>query len=129
MKKLALQLMTILLIAACIFGIFPVLATTTGSADEIVTETQTGVNASYAKWKVSKKYFALSYTMNIAETYPLSNGCCGIVFGDNDSYACVYIAYNYDSATQPTKLVCSKEVRFGPWWKGDEAHGYKYRKN
>lgn len=77
-------------------------------------------------WRVTRDYFAVSYTMTLNRTMGSSsdNGCCGLVLGGNDSIqdgnGCAYIPY--DKVTGSTREVGSQannynpSVAFGPWW-------------
>ena len=96
------------------------------SADEIKT-----VDAScpedanekvvHGQWTITKKYFAVSYSMNyVAEAGKKgNNGCNGITLGDNDSTGCVFIPYG-DSGE---KKAPNKIIWFGPWWNGSSPFG------
>lgn len=72
---------------------------------------------------VTKKYFAVSYTM-IASKYAgavSDNGCCGLMFGDNEynnDDNCIFIPY--DGGTTDTQRIIGiwdgAKVVFGKWW-------------
>lgn len=100
------------------------MAAMTVSADEIQTETKTGVVDESNKWTVTEKYFAVSYTMKLDENLGQAgdNGCCGIVLGGSDGYACLFIPY--DTVVDGVRK-CNKQVKFGPWWSDANGGAYK----
>ena len=96
------------------------------SADEIKTvdascPADANEKVVHGQWTITKKYFAVSYSMNyVAEAGKKgNNGCNGITLGDNDSTGCVFIPYG-DSGE---KKAPNKIVWFGPWWNGDSPFG------
>ena len=103
------------------------------SADEIKTVDASGgttvaSNKSNAtQWTITKKYFAVSYTMNYAaeaglvETDVKDNGCNGIILGGSDAVGCVFLPYD---GVNGTKKTANKVLKFGPWWNQD-AFGAK----
>ncbi|MGM9637620.1 MAG: NPXTG-anchored protein [Eubacteriales bacterium] len=121
MKKIVSTLITAALSAAMCLS----MAAMAVSADEIQTETKTGFADESNKWTVTEKYFAASYTMKLDENLgqPGDNGCCGIVLGGSDGYACLFIPYDtVDGAPK-----CNKQVKFGPWW--SNSNGGAFQKN
>ena len=98
------------------------------SADEIKTVDATGGEAVASnkskgdQWTITKKYFAISYTMNYAakagkvEGEVKDNGCNGIILGGGDGVGCVFLPYDGVDGNQKT---ANKALRFGPWWNTD----------
>ncbi len=105
MKRVISIILTIAMIAT--FAAFGV------SADEIATvdaSSATGEKSNYTEFTVTKKYFAVEYTMKDYqhEGNAGDNGCCGIVLNGGDSNGCMFIPY--DGCT-PNNC-----IKFGPWW-------------
>ena len=126
MKKLAMTLLAFVLSLTCISGILAASAETS----EIQVEKHTGA-AQYAelnKWTVTKKYFAVSYTMTLTEHPGKAgdNGCCGIVLGGNDSYECVFIPH--DTPKGETDPACNGILKIGPWWTTNDGGALSIRK-
>ena len=98
------------------------------SADEIKTVDATGGEAAASnlskgdQWTITKKYFAVSYTMNYAakagkvDGDTKDNGCNGIILGGADSVGCVFLPYDGVDGNQKT---ANKVLKFGPWWNTD----------
>ncbi len=90
------------------------------SADEIQTvdaSCESGEKANATEWTVTKKYFAIQYTMKDYqhEGDTGNNGCCGIIINGSDGEACVFIPY--DGATP------NNQIKFGPWWDNTKTYG------
>lgn len=99
--------------------------TNVSAKDEIKTIYAYGATGGEASWEsgdiatVTKKYFAVSFTMNAAEYagIPTDNGCCGLMFGNTDD-TCVFIPYDGDTTDTQRKIGIwgSARVMFGKWW-------------
>ena len=89
------------------------------SADEIKTiDASAPADAEAVKADqvtITKKYFAVSYTMNYAAKAGKegNNGCNGLILGGSDAVGCVFLPY--DAVVDGQKTPNGK-VRFGPWW-------------
>ena len=92
------------------------------SADEIKTvDASAPADAEAVKADqvtITKKYFAVSYTMNYAEKAGKegNNGCNGLILGGGDSVGCVFLPYDGKADGQKT---ANKVLKFGPWWNTD----------
>lgn len=126
MKKILSLILAIMMIATLALSV---------SADEveIVTKKVAGATDGNASWAgndkeftVTKKYFAVSYTMKAAlkAGVDADNGCCGLTFGDGDPDVddnAIFIPYDHGDGTNRI-LGCwwgdtnHPYVRFGPWW-------------
>ena len=92
------------------------------SADEIKTiDASAPADAEKVKADevtITKKYFAVSYTMNYAAKAGKegNNGCNGIILGGSDAVGCVFLPYDGKADGQKT---ASGKLKFGPWWNKD----------
>lgn len=129
MKRIISLILAIMMIAS--FAVASV------SADEIKTVEAKGATNGEASWEagdiatVTKKYFAVSFTMKAAEHAGIldDNGCCGLMFGANDDN-CVFIPYDGGNTdTQRTiGIDGAAKVCFGKWW-GDPDFGAQNKEN
>ena len=98
------------------------------SADEIKTvDASAPADAEAVKADqvtITKKYFAVSYTMNYAEKAGKdgNNGCNGIILGGGDGVGCVFLPYD---GVKDGQKVANKALRFGPWWPSETDFGKK----
>lgn len=101
---------------------------------KITTTTVAGATDGNASWagndkefKVTKEYFAVSYTMKASTKAGVAgdNGCCGLTFGDgddnNDNNAAIFIPYDGSDGTNrllghTADGAQCPVVRCGPWW-------------
>lgn len=106
----------------------------------VITKTVAGATDGNASWAgnsseftVTKKYFAVSYTMTAALKAGIAadNGCCGLTFSDGDPEtddSAIYLPYDGTDGTSRI-LGCWWDdtnhpyVRFGPWWGSNPAFG------
>ncbi len=115
MKRIISLILAIMMIAS-----FAVLSV---SADEIKTIDATGGAAGENKTglvaTVTKKYFAVSYTMVAASAAGAKNdnGCCGLYFNDIDDN-CIFIPYE-EAGTDTQRglgIWGGPKVVYGKWW-------------
>lgn len=65
---------------------------------------------------ITKKYFAVSYTMNYAAKAGKegNNGCNGLILGGRDGVGCVFLPYDGKADGQKTATRLSDSVLGGP---------------
>ena len=100
------------------------------SADEIKTADAScpedqAEKGNVSEWKITKKYFAVSYTMKLDAKAGKTgnNGCNGITLGEGEgSTGAGFIFLPYDGEADGQKT-CNKMLRFGPWWDAANPFG------
>ncbi len=116
MKKVLSLILAIVMIAMLV----PAAVVTAETIDDTKEMTVPGSTAQTgAIATVTKKYFAVSFTMKAAKNAGvlLDNGCCGIYFGDNDDN-CMFIPYeeNHTATQRGIGIWGGAKVVFGKWW-------------
>ncbi len=121
MKKVLSLILAIVMIAM----IVPASVITAGTTEDTKEMTVSGATNGAASWAagdiatVTKKYFAVSFTMKAAKYAGITadNGCCGLMFGDNDD-TCIFIPYDEPGADGKRGLGIwgGAKVMFGKWW-------------
>lgn len=131
MKRILSLILAIMMIAS-----FAVLSVSADDVEIKTVEAKGATNGSASLEEgdiatVTKKYFAVSFTMNAAEHAGIheDNGCCGLMFGDNDNN-CVFIPYDGGNTdTQRTiGIDGAAKVCFGQWW-GNPDFGAQNKDN
>lgn len=135
MKKVLSLILAIVMIAMLV----PAVVATAENATE-TTETTDTVETTVSSAKdgsegdiatVTKKYFAVSFTMKAAKNagVPADNGCSGLMFGNNDD-TCIFIPYDGGNTdTQRTIGIDGHaNVVCGKWW-GTSPFGAQERTN
>ena len=131
MKKVLSLILAIVMIAM----IVPASVITAGTTEDTNEMTVSGATNGAASWAagdiatVTKKYFAVSFTMKAAAHAGIvaDNGCCGLMFGDNDD-TCIFIPYDGGTTDTARKIGIDGHaaVICGKWW-GTSPFGVQER--